>query len=862
MKRPIVVFVILWVIGYVIAMQVELAWLSLSVCLCLGGAAVIIYMMRIPGRLLLCAVLLVGVSAGYYQWNDQRNVSALPPLAPEEELAGRDAVLRGRLAGPVTVDGDRASFAVEADTIRFPSNTDAFPLHGERVQVSLRLLHREEQAQAAGWQRGDALTLQGLLRSPSPARNFGGFDYSRYLRLHRTHWLFTAKGTDQAQLEPARLRTSIVQLLRWNDGLRDTLAGRMDHIFPQRHAGFMKSMLIGLQDDLDPERFQQFSELGLTHILAISGLNVAVFLGVCIWIMRKLRLTKETYLLISICLLPAYILLTGASPSIVRAGLMAMIALYAVRRGLLKDALHLTAIVAWLMLLWNPYYLLDVGFQLSFLVTIGLIIGVPRVTALLPFSSSIINNTLAITIVSQLISFPISIYYFNQFSLLSWVANAVLVPVISLVVFPAGLIALAGGLIYAPIGQSVGWMLGWLNDVIFWSTDVLQLFHKFRMIWPSPGVLWISTYYALLWILYGLLAQRKKLLTIEGGEEPNVIPMASLQSPGRKRNWGNRLHAEYQVRLALVLAVCAGVLLLSMGYNPERWNRAGLIQFMDVGQGDSILIRTPQGQYVLIDGGGTLMFRKPGEEWKNRKDPYEVGRKLLVPLLKKRGVNQLDMVILTHQDADHSGGLQAVVEQIPIKQFIFNGTFKPNEGIEKLFRTLLDRKVSLISMEQGEPVELEPGTRLQFLYPLADESDAIKIKAEQNNQSLVFLMEMEGTRWLFTGDMEKSSEDELLSELQNSAKIMFADRIDFLKIAHHGSKSSTTEAWLSYWNPHNTVISVGATNSYGHPAPEVVNRVSQAGARIFRTDQMGEVQVEVKKGRMFTRVKLVESKSK
>ncbi len=506
MKRPVVIGCCLWITGYALALYTELRWLSLMTSALLLAALVVIYALRLPGRQPLCALLLVGVAYGYFQWTDQRNVSALLPLAQQQRTwtAARSRCSADSPAlSPSTATGPASRWK------RNPSasqDTEAFPLGGESVQVSLRLLQQEQQAVASGWRRGDALTLHGTLRSPSPARNFGGFDYRRYLRLHHTHWLLSAKGVDQAQVEPAAARLSVVQLLRWNDELRGALSRRMDLIFPAPQAGFMKSMLIGQTDDLDPERFQQFSELGLTHILAISGLNIAVFLGVCIWIMRRLKLAKETYLLICIWLLPFYILLTGASPSIVRAGLMSIIALYAARRGLFKDVLHIMAIVAWIMLLWDPYFLLDVSFQLSFLVTLGLIVGVQRVNDLfVPWiSSPIIRNTASITLVSQMVSFPVSIYYFNQFSLLSWLANAILVPVISMIVFPAGLLALVLGIVYVPAGKSIGLLISWLNEVIFWMTDKLQQLQQFKMLWPSPSLPWIVFYYGFLILIYGL----------------------------------------------------------------------------------------------------------------------------------------------------------------------------------------------------------------------------------------------------------------------------------------------------------------------------------------------------------------------
>ncbi|CAN7432892.1 DNA internalization-related competence protein ComEC/Rec2 [Paenibacillus sp. LjRoot153] len=857
MKRPVVQGCCLWISGYVLAIYTELPWLSWMTSALLLAALVILYTLRLPGRQPIGALLLVVIAYGYYQGTDQRNITALP-LAQQQQISpdGSEVTLLGRFASPVTIDGDRASFTLEAESIRFPE-TSAFPLGGESVQVSLRLMEQAQQSVASGWRRGDALTLTGTLRSPSPARNFGGFDYRRYLRLHHTHWLISAKGVDQAQVQPAAAHFSVVQLLRWNDELRAALSRRMDLIFPASQAGFMKSMLIGITDDLDPDRFQQFSELGLTHILAISGLNIAVFLGVCIWILRRFKVTKENYLLICMCLLPFYVLVTGASPSIVRAGLMSMIALYAARRGGMKEVLHILAVAAWAMLFWNPYFLLDVSFQLSFLVTLGLIIGVQRVTTLLSpwMTSPTLKNTLAITLVSQSVSFPVSIYYFNQFSLLSWLANAVLVPVISMIVFPAGLVALALGIIYIPLGQRIGQIIAWLNQAIFWITDQLQQIPHLTMIWPSPSIPWICFYYGFLVIIY-MLWHRCYLNS--KGELPIILEINTRESTQGMR-----------IKLSLLLAIGGFLMLLWMGYSPNRFQRTGLVQFIDVGQGDAILIRTPYGRHLLIDGGGTLTFRKAGDDWKIRKDPFEVGQKLLVPLLKKRGIQSLDLVVLTHEDADHSGGLQAVIEQIPVKQFLFNGTFKESSSMTTFFSTLVQKKVPLLPAQVDNWIDIDPVTKLQVIYPLETNPTMIEIVKEQNARSVVFLLEMQGTRWLFTGDMEKESEAAVLDYLRDHSALVADERnfapiptgggnnkIDVLKVAHHGSKTSTTSEWLTYWKPAVAVISVGVMNTYGHPSPEITDRLINANVAIFRTDRMGEVQMEVRNSGVFTRMKL------
>ncbi|KRE90336.1 hypothetical protein ASG89_08520 [Paenibacillus sp. Soil766] len=855
MKRPVVQGCCLWISGYVLAIYTELPWLSWMTSALLLAALLVIYALRLPGRQPLGALLLVVIAYGYYQGTDQRNITALP-LAQQQQISpdGSEVTLLGRFASPVTIDGDRSSFTLEAESVRFPDNT-AFPLRGESVQVSLRLMEQAQQTIASGWRRGDALTLTGTLRSPSPARNFGGFDYRRYLRLHHIHWLLSAKGVDQAQVQPAAAQLNVAALLRWNDELRAALSRRMDLIFPASQAGFMKSMLIGLTDDLDPDRFQQFSQLGLTHILAISGLNIAVFLGVCIWILRRFKVTKETYLLICMSLLPFYVLVTGASPSIVRAGLMSMIALYAARRGGMKEVLHILAVAAWAMLVWDPYFLLDVSFQLSFLVTLGLIIGVQRVTELLSayFTSPTLKNTLAITLVSQSVSFPVSIYYFNQFSLLSWLANAVLVPVISMIVFPAGLAALALGLIYVPLGQRIGHLIALLNQAIFWVTDQLQKIPHLTMIWPSPSIPWICFYYGFLVIIY-ILWHRSYLNS--QGELPVMLEVDSRKSTQRM-----------SVKLSLLLAIGGFVVLLWMGYSPNRFQRTGLVQFIDVGQGDAILIRTPYGRHLLIDGGGTLTFRKAGDEWKIRKDPFEVGQKLLVPLLKKRGIQSLDLVVLTHEDADHSGGLQAVIEQIPVKQLLFNGTFKESSSMTTFFGTLVQKKVPLLPAQVDDWIDIDPVTKLQVIYPLETNPTMIEIVKEQNARSVVFLLEMQGTRWLFTGDMEKESEAAVLDYLRTHPALLVSERnpsatsknhniIDVLKVAHHGSKTSTTTEWLTYWKPAVAVISVGAMNTYGHPSPEITDRLIDANVAVYRTDRMGEVQMEVRNSGIFTRMKL------
>jgi competence protein ComEC len=837
----------LWVCGYSIAIWFPEFRFPIYIYLLLAAIAAVVWYFKLPARGLFNFVILLSLAFSYYQWFDARNITDIqvPGYTKEQTADLLDNVaikVEGRITSTVVVDGDHVGFILKTTNLILDvPNQESSISDGrlrEDLQVSIRLLQQTEQEAAQAWQRGDEIQLSGMLQLPSVARNFGSFDYRQYLRHQHIHWMLTLKGLDSVSTD-SRFHWDFLQLLRYNDHFRSFLAAKLETLFPENQAGYMKSLLIGLRVDLDPLQFQQFSNLGLTHILAISGMQVAVFCAVVLWVLRKLRFTKETGLLITISILPFYVLFTGSSPSVIRAGLMAMIALYAIRRNWLKDGLKLLCLVGWLMLIWNPYFLLDVSFQLSFAVTYGLIVGVPWVSQLLP-KQKVINSTLAVTIVAQLVSFPLTVYYFNQFSLISWLANIIMVPFISFVVTPIGSIGLLLSLISIRIAAAIAWLAVQCNQFTFWLTARMDSWSGFHTIWSTPSLVWIAAYFILLAAVIWCLVRWK---TLKLAQRDGVYISFIQQSKA--------------IVLPVLINIVSFMLLLGYGYSPMLWEKQGWVQFIDVGQGDSILIRTPHNKFILIDGGGTLVFRKSGDEWKQRKNPYEVGKNLLVPLLKKRGVHHLDYLIATHEDTDHVGGLQAVLEQIPVRNFIFNGTLKPNTAVEKLFQTALQLQIPLTAANESTLIAIDDTTKLRFLYPFLDETansgipnapafNGLTVEKDQNNHSVVFIMELYDARFLFTGDIDKSVENKLLEHLNVShTNEKKPPIIHVIKVAHHGSKTSTTEQWLDYWQPKQAVISVGEHNTYGHPTEEVLNRIKEREIPLFRTDQQGEVDMIV-----------------
>ncbi|CAG7639703.1 hypothetical protein PAESOLCIP111_04062 [Paenibacillus solanacearum] len=920
-ERPIVGIAVCWILGYMLALVWQTEMLNVYVSMGAGMLCCLVFMYKLRGTSAIAALLIMAAAAGIFGEYDGRNRTALSlPVDAEAEVS-----VRGMIVSTVEVDGDRVSFQLEADSVErgqgmeATADTDAEadketadqvdagertettayasargkePLldaeaataarsaeagaqqvlqlsRKERLIVSVRLLKKQEQDTAKGWQRGDRIELSGTIKQPSGARNFDGFDYRRYLYYKHIHWQLTVKGLGAITVTPPD-KAGVWLPLRWNDRFRGLLADQVELLFPPEQSGFMKGMLIGLTDEIDPQQFDRFSRLGLTHIIAISGLNVAIFLGCVLWVLRKLGMTRESYLLTAMALVPLYIMVTGASPSIVRAGIMAMIALYAAYRNRMKDGMNIAFIAGLGMLIWDPYYLVDVSFQLSYLVTLGIMLGVPHMNRLLPVSHKKLRDALSITVVAQLISFPISIYYFNQFSLLSLAANFIIVPVFSTFVMPVGTVAMLTALLHAAAGAWIGWTVVKVNAALFAVVEWFSRLDAFQTLWPTPSPIWILSYYGLLAALGWCLHFARERHAGEAAAD-SAAPMPMLYTD-KEAVWQARLSALNR-GLLLPASVCGFIALLWFAYSLESGKAEGRVQFLDVGQGDSILIRTPgRGHTILVDGGGTVTFRKPGEEWKQRQEPYEVGKKLLVPLLKKRGVQTIDEIVLTHQDADHYGGLQAVLEQIPVRRLLFNGTLNPGEAVEALFQTALSKGTELVRVSAGDTLRAGGDTTLHILSPLPSVEEKgmeIKLEKKQNPSSVVFLMEMAGTRWLFTGDMDTAAERKVIAAWSGKERptadgthgrddtgLTGTGPVDVIKIAHHGSKTSTSLEWLAAWQPKHAVISAGVNNIYRHPSPQVIDRLTASSISIHRTDRHGEVQMAVKDGQIRMRTKL------
>ncbi|CAM3439905.1 DNA internalization-related competence protein ComEC/Rec2 [Marinicrinis lubricantis] len=839
------VIAVCWTVGMSVGLE-RLSWVFGLLVVCAYTAITLVTgQLKRSQWISLSVVVCLSLSSawGYASWVENRNISSIP-----QHMEAAVVTATGQIVSSVEIDGDRVRFVLRTSQVDFGQGVKRID---EKLQVQIRLMEEPETRTAEEWRRGDRIQLQGELKLPSEAGNFGAFDYRSYLHDQGIHWQLSLKGISGVSIQQGE-KSDPQAWLGWRDQFQKLLADQLDSIYEEPFSGFLKGLLIGYRDDLNEEQFNQFSSLGLTHILAISGLHVGVLASIMMLLCRWLKLTRETSYTISMIWIPIYVLLTGASPSAVRAGIMTVLALYAMKRQLLGNSIHLVALAAVMMTLWNPYFIVGISFQLSFIVTLGLIICTPVVYSFLPDSWwKSVRSLLSVTITAQWISFPISIYYFNSFSLLSGLANFLIVPFISTILFPGALLSFALSFLWPWLGKMISAAVVWGLELVFNGVELLASFDRFHLVWSSPRLEWILVYFALsLWLIYEMKGYQSEKLWEKG------LPFDSLQP----RRW----------------VLCTGVLalLLMIGYqyiSPWTDSRAR-IYFIDVGQGDSTLIVTPSQQTILIDGGGTLSFMKQGEDWKLRSDPYEVGQDLLVPLLKKRGIRDIDLMIATHGDTDHIGGLRAVIESFPVHAIWMNGTYDTGGVYEEFLELAMERGIPIYSPTAGERYSVDDETRIEVLLPVSKEDSHHPYIAEkQNDVSVVLMLEVFGRQLLFTGDIGEVQEREWLRQRTNRQEgVSYTDsqssidletatyrqQVDIMKVAHHGSKYSTSDEWLSFWNPTYSVISAGRNNVYGHPTEEVLQRLNKADSSIFRTDQHGEIQIFIDEENMEIRTKL------
>ncbi|MBD1371113.1 DNA internalization-related competence protein ComEC/Rec2 [Hazenella sp. IB182357] len=777
LRRPFVWLACSFIIGVIGAYWSYQDWMSYMILFFIvaivGG---VVYYHQARGLLLtiVCLGFLLGaMRISFAEWDAEAEMRA---TAVEDK---RLVQMTGEIITDPVIDGDQISFILRLQK-------------SQRIQVRIYLKTESEWKQAHQLRRKMMISLDAQLQQPSLARNPYGFDYRAYLKQKNIYWVGYSDQFESLEI----VASQPTHIQRQLDELRRGLATQIKSLFPTPYEGFIQGILLGYRNQVDPELIEIYQNLGIIHVLAISGLHVGVLIGILYFILKKLGLAREHAAWLVMISLPIYVILTGAGIPVVRAAIMGGFVLLSVALNRWKDPLSFLAIALLCQLIWNPYQLFQAGFQLSYAITTSLILVVNRVD----FQEKKIKNRLYqavfVTIVAQVSSFPFLLYHFNQFSMVAWACNLLFVPIFSGIIFPLAWLSVCMSFISFDLGGFIAKVLIFLLSLFDQLATWVDGMPGLQYAWATPSLAWFSLYaFAILYI--GLA-------------------------------WNQYFYdwKKHVLRAMICFVLVMGSFIAFS--NPKQIGTK--VTFLDVGQGDCTVIETQDGKVILVDGGGKPFYAQA--KWKQRNHPFEVGHDVVFPFLKASGINKIDYLIMTHGDYDHIGGLQAIAERIPITTVIRNNQLPIHSSEQKLMATLRDQGSSIKVPQLGLKEVIEPGIEWKFLHPSMKRDDHNQIRT--NNQSIVFMMNIYSSKLLMTGDIEVDAEKEINARWQ-------LPRVDVLKVAHHGSATSTQNDWVNRLRPQHAIISVGQHNRYQHPSPEVLTRLTSVNANIWRTDEQGAI---------------------
>ncbi len=698
--------------------------------------------------------------------------------------------------GWVTLEGVVTGYPDVRDTwTNLRLRTDRLEVEGREVTVHGTVLVRAPRFPVIHY--GDRLRVAGLLKTPP---EFQGFSYRDYLERKGVYSLM-----DRPQIE--RLASGQgspfwTAILAVKDRGRDLIA----RLVPEPQASLLQGILLGIEAGIPDRLYDDFNATGTSHIIVISGSNITLIAALFATSFGRLLGKRRAYWF-TMAGIVLYVLLVGADAAVVRAGVMG--GLYVTARHLGRRATAYVSLLASAILLTaiQPLALWDVGFQLSFAATLGLILFTPAIERL--FEKGLVritgrerarqllrylNDLLIVTLAAQILTIPLVVYHFGRLSLVAPLTNLLILPVQPPIMIWGGGAMLIGLVPWLrPLAQGIAWVpwlcLAYTTAVVHWMAG-----------WPFASLQISHAGAGRLVLYYGVLLGAVWVLRQRQGYA--------------RRAWAwltSRWSTPVVIGLPLAAAVLAWLAVLQL---PDGRLH---VAFLDVGQGDAVLITTPQGRQVLVDGGPspTALNAALGKE---------------VPFWDR----SIDLVVMTHADADHITGLVEVLDRYKVAGWVDNGRPDDDPLFLQSQALLTQAHVARHVVRAGDRINLGRGVVLEVLHPPPELLTGTT--ADANNNSVVLRLVWDRASFLLTGDVEREGEEWLLQ----SGRPLAAN---VLKVGHHGSGNSSTAGFLAAVKPDYAVISVGADNRFGHPQQAVLDRLASLdGVTVLRTDEMGTIE--------------------
>lgn len=775
---------------------------SLFIILFFGFSCALILSVFLSSRsryfFLLYMFFLVGV---LLDLNSHREWDLLP-LAGRRELV----MIEGTVLEPAKVSEEVVRLVLRADLLLYKGSTK--PVR-EKLQINIYNHGRN-------FSPGEKVLFPARLRPFENFNNSGRYNYE--LDMDLKGFSCAASVSDGRQIVPMGIGEA-----GFFRGILEQARRPIRHLFkknlsPENQALF-QALILGETQNISQKMREPFNRAGLGHLLAVSGLHIglvgwlayALFMALLSVSYRFALQTNIKKLAAILTCVPVivYAFLAGFQVSSQRAMIMALAYLFSIVIGREKEIWSTLAAAAFAVLAINPHSLFGISFQLSFCAVIGILWLAPPIYRMMlaPLDGHAkggslsfrlyryLGGLLAVSTSAMIFLFPIVSFYFHRLSLVALPANLMAVPIMGLWVIPLGLLSAAA----LPVSSALAELLLQLGA---WGMDCMTAIIRFwsQVSWASiwvvtPNSFEILIFYSLIFFIFFF----------------------------RRWSWA---------KLGLVFVFFLAVGDFSYWTYKTRFNPHLEVTFLDVGQGNSALIRFPGRQRMLIDGGGFS------------RSTFDMGKNVVAPFLWRSKILRVDYLVMSHPQSDHMNGLHFIASHFHAKEFWSNGDDVENESYKNLIKILDEKGIKKLfpgDLMTGREIS---GVRIDVLHPRPNQnkSKLSKDSGETNNRSLVLRMSYGGKSVLFPGDVEQAAEETLVSSVGCFLKS------DVLLSPHHGSKSSSSELFLQAVKPSLCIISCGRGNYFGFPHSETLRRLEEVGCEITRIDQLGSVRLSIAPG--------------
>lgn len=661
---------------------------------------------------------------------------------------------------------------------------------------------------------GNIIKVRGKLRQFEEAANKGNFDSRKYYLSLGFYGKIEAGTIEVINSDYSGIRQGLYELRMEIIERLEKLCSDNNGIFSiiNNKNGIIGAIILGDKTDIDSDIKELYSVSGIAHILAISGLHIS-FIGMAIYRLLRRRFRFLFSAAVSIPVVLSFGIMSGFGISTIRAIIMFILKIIGEVLGRKYDAITAISLAGLVLLVQNPFVVCNSGFQMSFGAIIAIVLILPIVEEILNTDNKIIK-VLSANFTISLVMNPILAWNYYELPTFSFLLNIVVVPLMSVVIV-SSIVGIFCSCIMFGFGKAVIFPGCGILELYTFLCNIINKSSVASIVVGQPKVTIIIVYYAiLLVVLFGLKNIRTKYTRAE--KERNIIKKETGLVLEKKAKKERRIKGQ---NVKLRLACIVGFLLLNclIYYIP---NQGFYITFINVGQGDGILIHGDNGTKVMVDGGST--------------SEKQVAKNCIVPYLKAEGIGTIDYSIITHTDKDHISGILEILEnnnsnRIRIKNLVMPDINMKDDTYNELIEKAKLKKINVLYIKKGDTLSLGK-TKIKCIYP-----ETTTTASDKNDYCTVLSVKNKTSKILLTGDISKEIEEKIKDDIEENYTV--------LKVAHHGSNYSSSEKFLKKVNPKYSIISVGKNNSYGHPGNETMERLRKQGGVIYRTDEKGGITI-------------------